>query len=227
VSLQALILAAGRGERMRPLTDHTPKPLLQAGGKALIEYHVERLAAAGIHELVVNHARFGDRIESALGDGSRYGVSISYSSEGDEPLETGGGIVHALPLLTSDPFLVINADVYSDFPFAPLAMPAGSLAHLVLVANPDHNPDGDFSLAHGRVGLEPAPRYTYSGIGLYRPTLFAGSDRAAFPLAPLLRSAAAEGRVSGEYFDGIWLDIGTPQRLQELDSRLRRAASPR
>ncbi|MDZ7734938.1 MAG: nucleotidyltransferase family protein [Gammaproteobacteria bacterium] len=218
--MQALILAAGRGERMRPLTDTTPKPLLRAGGKSLLEYHVEHLAAAGITDLVINHARFGDQIEAAMGDGSCFGVSIHYSPEGDNPLETGGGIRHALALIDSDPFLVVNADVYSDFPFAPLAMPAESLAHLVLVDNPDHNPGGDFSLDAGRVGLAPAPCYTYSGIGLYRPALFAATAPGAFPLAPLLRSAATRGEVSGQYYAGIWVDVGTPERLQALDRQL-------
>lgn len=219
--MQALILAAGRGQRMRPLTDHTPKPLLKAGGKTLIEYHVERLAAAGIRDLVVNHARFGEQIEAALGTGERYGVSIHYSPEGDRPLETGGGIVRALPLINSDPFLVVNADVYTEYPFAGLAMPADALAHLVLVDNPDHNPAGDFSLSDGRVGMAGTPRLTYSGIGLYRSALFADADSGAFPLGPLLQMAARRGRVSGEHYTGIWIDVGTPARLQALDSRLR------
>jgi len=218
--MQALILAAGRGERMRPLTDTTPKPLLRAGGKSLLEYHVEHLAAVGITDLVINHARFGNQIEAAMGDGSRHGVSIRYSPEGDSPLETGGGIRHALALIDSDPFVVVNADVYSDFPFTPLAMPADSLAHLVLVDNPDHNPGGDFSLNAGRVGLAPAPCYTYSGIGLYRPALFAATAPGAFPLAPLLRVAATRGEVSGQHYAGIWVDVGTPERLQALDRRL-------
>ena len=218
--MQALILAAGRGERMRPLTDTTPKPLLKAAGKSLIEYHIEHLAAAGIGDLVINHARFGEQIEAALGDGSRYGVSIRYSPEGENPLETGGGIRHALPLLDTDPFLVVNADVYSDFPFTPLTMPAASLAHLVLVDNPAHNPEGDFSLTGDRVGLAASPRYTYSGIGLYRPDLFADTTPGAFPLAPLLHAAATSGRVSGQHYTGTWMDVGTPERLQALADRI-------
>ena len=225
--MQALILAAGRGERMRPLTDTTPKPLLRAAGKPLIEYHVEHLAAAGITELVINHARFGEQIEAALGDGSRFGVSIRYSPEGDNPLETGGGIRHALPLLKSDPFLVVNADVYSDFPFSPLDMPAGSLAHLILVGNPAHHPNGDFSLQEGRVGMAATPRYTYSGMGLYRPALFADTTPGAFPLAPILRAAAEKGHVSGQYYAGTWIDVGTPERLQALSDQLERPPSRR
>jgi len=223
--MQALLLAAGRGQRMRPLTDSTPKPLLKAAGKSLIEYHVERLAAAGITDLVVNHARMGEQIEAALGDGSAYGVSIRYSAEGEQPLETGGGIRHALPMLTSDPFLVINADVYAELAFEDLVMPAASLTHLVLVDNPSHNPDGDFSLTHGQVGLAAAPSYTYSGIGLYRPALFEGTAAGAFPLGPLLRAAAECGRVSGQHYGGTWVDVGTPERLQALDTFLRQAGS--
>lgn len=219
--MQALLLAAGRGERMRPLTDTTPKPLLKAAGRALIEYHVERLAAAGITDLIVNHARMGEQIEAVLGDGRAYGVRIRYSAEGEQPLETGGGIRHALALLDSDPFLVVNADVYSDFPFVPLTMPAASHAHLVLVDNPAHNPDGDFSLTGQQVGLAPVPRYTYSGIGLYRPALFAGAGAGAFPLTPLLQTAATQGRVTGQHYAGTWIDVGTPERLQQLDRRLR------
>ncbi len=210
---------------MRPLTDSTPKPLLKAAGKSLIEYHVERRAAAGITDLVVNHAHMGEQIEAALGDGSAYGVSIRYSAEGEKPLETGGGIRHALPLLTSDPFLVINADVYAELPFEGLTMPAASLAHLILVDNPSHNPDGDFSLMDGQVGLATAPSYTYSGIGLYRPALFEGTAAGAFPLGPLLRDAAERGRVSGQHYGGTWIDVGTPERLQALDTFLRQTGS--
>lgn len=219
---QALILAAGRGERMRPLTDRMPKPLLEVGGKPLIQYHVERLAAAGITDLIINHARFGDQIEARLGTGHDFGVSIHYSAEGDKPLETGGGIRNALALLNSDPFLVVNADVYTEFPFASLAMPDDSLAHLVLVDNPGHNRDGDFCLINGRVSDQPgtAARRTYSGIGLYRSALFADQPATAFPLAPLLRQAAAAGQVSGQYYAGPWVDVGTPERLRDLDRAL-------
>lgn len=219
--MQALILAAGRGQRMRPLTDNMPKPLLKVAGKALIQYHIERLAAAGVRDVVINHARFGEQIEAALGRGDRFGVRIRYSAEGDQPLETGGGIRQALALIDSDPFLVVNADVYSDFPFQQLAIPEQALAHLLLVDNPSHHDGGDFFLEAGRITLDGDIRYTYSGIGLYRPALFDDSPAGAFPLAPLLRSAIAAGRVSGQYYAGDWVDVGTPERLRELDARLR------
>lgn len=221
--MKAMILAAGRGERMRPLTDTTPKPLLMAGGKCLIEYHIEALATAGISELVINHAHLGEQIEQTLGSGERYGVIIQYSAEGQgQALETGGGIYKALPLLGNDPFIVVNGDVWTDYPFASLVDREVDLAHLVLVDNPSHNPEGDFHLrADGRVAGEGSPRLTFSGIGIYHPKLFVDCNPGAFPLAPLLRTAMAEGRVSGEYYGGQWLDIGTPQRLQSLDQDLR------
>lgn len=218
--MQALILAAGRGRRMRPLTDQTPKPLLPVGGKPLIQYHIERLAAAGIRRLVINHARFGEQIEASMGPGDRFGVSIDYSPEGDEPLETGGGIRRALELIETDPFVVVNADVYTDFAFNSLSLAATDLAHLVLVDNPVQHPRGDFSLVDGRVGLLDHPRYTFSGVGLYRRQLFADSPPGAFPLAPLLQRTAAAGRVGGRYYGGIWVDVGTPERLRDLDTAL-------
>jgi len=217
-----MILAAGRGERMRPLTDHTPKPLLPAGGKPLIVWHIERLGAAGITELVINHAHLGKQIEAALGDGSRWNVAIAYSDEGIA-LETAGGIANALPLLGDAPFLVVNGDVYCDYDFARLKAHGlgDDLAHLVLVPNPEHHPAGDFGLEQGLVQDGGEPRFTFSGIGLYRPELFAGiAPGTPAKLAPLLRAAMAQGRVSGELFTGRWLDIGTPQRLAELDAEL-------
>jgi MurNAc alpha-1-phosphate uridylyltransferase len=229
--MRAMILAAGRGERMRPLTDHTPKPLLEAGGKPLILWHIERLARAGITNLVINHAHLGARIEQALGNGKQFGVAIRYSGEG-EPLETAGGIAFALSLLGDEPFAVINGDIYCDYDFSGLAFRARSLtdsddsAHLVLVDNPEHNTNGDFILHEGRItdsGL--GTQYsalTFSGIGLYKPALFAAIVRGSkVPLAPLLREQIALGRVSGEHYRGIWLDVGTPQRLNELDKQLR------
>jgi MurNAc alpha-1-phosphate uridylyltransferase len=217
----AMLLAAGRGERMRPLTDHTPKPLLQAGGKPLIVWHIERLAQAGLRALVVNHAHLGERLEHALGDGSRWGVRIRYSAEGEgRALETGGGICKALPLLGPAPFLVVNADVWTDLDFATLALPERMQAHLVLVDNPRHHPAGDFHLAAARVLAEGEPRLTFSGVGIYRPALFAGCGPGAFPLAPLLRAAMARGLVSGEHYRGRWVDVGTPARLAELDETL-------
>ena len=218
-----MILAAGRGERMRPLTDHTPKPLLQVAGKSLIVWHIERLAAAGIRELVVNHAHLGHLIEQALGDGDRWGVRIRYSAEGEgKALETGGGIYKALPMLGEQPFLVVNGDIWCDVDYAALALASDHLAHLVLVANPAHNPAGDFHLdAAGQVHADGQPRLTFSGIGLYAPALFAGCIPGAFPLAPLLRDAMADGRVSGQLHPGRWVDVGTPQRLLMLDKQLR------
>lgn len=214
-----MILAAGRGERMRPLTDHTPKPLLRAGAHALIEYHILGLAQAGIRQIIINHAHLGDQIEQVLGDGHRYGVEIRYSAEG-EALETGGGIFRALSLLGDGPFVVVNGDVWTDYPFDQLPVPAG-LAHLVLVDNPPHHPAGDFVLMpDGRVSDAVGPRLTFSGIGVYRQELFAACRPGRFPLAPLLRAAMAAGRVSGEHYRGGWVDVGTPERLVELDRRL-------
>lgn len=219
--MKAMILAAGRGERMRPLTDHTPKPLLRAGGVALIEFHLFALVAAGFRDIVINHAHLGEQIEAALGDGQRYGAAIRYSPEG-QALETGGGIFRALSLLDDEPFLVINGDVWCEYPFAQLHHAPAALAHLVLVDNPPHNPRGDFHLQGEKVLSEGEPKLTFSGIGVYRRELFDGCQDGAFPLAPLLRKAMAEGKVSGEHFTGHWTDVGTPQRLAELDEWLMR-----
>lgn len=216
---------------MRPLTDHTPKPLLQAGGKPLIVWHIERLVRAGITDLVINHAHLGMQIEQGLGDGSRFGARIHYSDEGTA-LETAGGIAFALQLLGKEPFAVVNGDIYCDYDFSHLTARIAALAnsndmaHLVLVDNPEHNPKGDFGLCEGRVTTLPAS-YTFSGIGLYRPSLFASIPRGAkAPLAPLLREQIASGRVSGEHYRGIWVDVGTPQRLDELDKQLRASHNP-
>jgi N-acetyl-alpha-D-muramate 1-phosphate uridylyltransferase len=233
-----MILAAGRGERMRPLTDHTPKPLLQAGGKPLIVWHIERLVRAGITDLVINHAHLGAQIERALGDGSQFGATIRYSDEGTA-LETAGGIAFALPLLTlpsppgggieggGEPFAVVNSDIYCDYDFSHLPAIARQMynsqdtIHLVLVDNPEHHPNGDFGLQTGRV-TDTAPKWTFSGIGLYRPSLFALIPRGAkAPLAPLLREQIALGKASGEHHRGLWVDVGTPQRLDQLDKQLR------
>ncbi|MEW6314426.1 MAG: N-acetylmuramate alpha-1-phosphate uridylyltransferase MurU [Pseudomonadota bacterium] len=231
--MKAMILAAGRGERMRPLTDATPKPLLTAGGKPLIAWHIERLAQAGFRELVINHAHLGAQIEAALGDGSRYGVSICYSPEG-EALETAGGIANALHLLGDEPFMVVNGDIFCDYDFARLIPilhnmaeptdPIGSAcdAYLVLVPNPPHHVSGDFCLAGGRVGLAGGTMLTFSGIGAYRPGLFhAITPGSKAKLGILLRECIAHGTVCGELHRGRWLDVGTPQRLQELDRQLR------
>ena len=219
--MKAMILAAGKGERLRPLTLHTPKPLVRAGGVPLIEYHVRALAAAGFRELVINHAWLGAQIEDYLGDGARFGVEIRYSAEG-EPLETGGGIFRALPLLGDAPFLVVNGDIWTDYPFAALRRPLEGLAHLVLVDNPVHHPTGDFRLADGQV-VDAAPgvdSLTYSGIAVLAPALFAGCQPGAFKLAPLLRQAMADGRVGGERFAGRWVDVGTHERLAEVERLL-------
>jgi len=215
-----MILAAGRGERMRPLTDHTPKPLLRVRGKPLIQYHLEALAAAGFRDLVINHAHLGAQIEAALGDGGRFGVQIQYSPEGATGLETGGGILRALPLLGEGPFLVVNGDIWCDFPFATAKPRPGALAHLVLVDNPPHHPQGDFALQDDRVTNQGEGRLTFSGIGIYHSQLFAGCRPGVFPLAPLLRAACEHHQVSGQYHGGRWLDVGTPQRLQELERLL-------
>jgi len=214
--MKAMILAAGRGERMRPLTDHTPKPLLQVGSLRLIEHHLLALARAGMTDVIINHAHLGAQIEAFLGNGSRYGVSIHYSPE-IIGLETGGGILRALPLLGDAPFCVINGDVWTDFPFVTLREPVG-LAHLVMVDNPPEHAQGDFALdAQGRLHAQASNRrLTFSGIGTYRPQLFARCRPGRFPLAPLLRQAMANGQISGEHYRGRWRDVGTPQRLTEL-----------
>lgn len=221
-----MILAAGRGERMRPLTDLTPKALLPVGGKPLIEWHLENLSAAGFEAVVINHAHLGSQIETAIEDGRRWGLRIRYSPE-PEALETAGGIRNALPLLAVGVFAVINADIYSDFDYRHLAqtidrLGAGdALAHLVLVDNPAHHPEGDFRLEGELVRVEGNPRLTFSGIGTYRRRLFESiAAGARYPLAPLLREQMTVDRITGEYFPGMWTDVGTPARLAELDAHL-------
>ena len=221
--MKAMILAAGRGNRMRPLTDHTPKPLLQAGGASLIAHQIRRLREAGFTELVINHAHLGEQIERALGDGSAEGVQIQYSPEGEgRALETGGGIYRALPLLGDGPFLVTNGDIWCDLDYRQLSLGDQDLAHIVLVDNPPHHLDGDFALSGDRVLTTGISRLTFSGIGLYRPELFTGCTGDAFPLAPLLRHAIISRRCGGLHHRGQWLDIGTPERLQALERMLRR-----
>ena len=213
---RAMLLAAGRGERMRPLTDQTPKPLLTVRGKPLIVYHLERLACCGVRDIVINLAWLGAQIRGALGDGSAYGVSIRYSDEGSQALETGGGIFQALPWLGNEPFLVINADVYTDVDFGALQIASDAWAQLLLVPNPPHHPGGDFALEHGRVLRQGAPRWTYSGIGLYRPVLFHGCQPGRFALLPLLQRAIARQRLHGQIYTGLWSDVGTVERLEAL-----------
>ncbi|MEY3218795.1 MAG: hypothetical protein RIT27_152 [Pseudomonadota bacterium] len=210
----AMILAAGRGERMRPLTDFTPKPLLKIKGKALIEFHLEKLARANFEKVVINHHWLGEQIETALGNGEKYGIEIQYSRE-TTLLETGGGIVQALPLLGKEPFLVINGDIWSNLDFNEIHLNIKKLAHLILVENPPHNLKGDFGLDNGFVINE--PQFTFSGIGIYRHDLFRDYKIERFPLAPILRKAILEQKVTGEYFKGRWFDIGTPDRLLEIE----------
>jgi MurNAc alpha-1-phosphate uridylyltransferase len=218
--MKAMILAAGKGERLRPLTLHTPKPLVRAAGVPLIEYHLRALKAGGFTDVVINHAWLGQQIEDYLGDGQRLGLSIRYSPEG-EPLETGGGIYRALPLLGGEPFLVVNGDIWTDCDFTALNNPIKGLAHLVMVDNPLHHPTGDFALVGGEVRDNASlPRLTYSGIAVLHPKLFAGCSEGAFKLAPLLRDAMAMGRVTGEHFTGRWVDVGTHERLAEVEQIL-------
>jgi len=219
--MKAMILAAGKGERMRPLTLHTPKPLVPVAGVPLIEYHLRALAAAGVSEVVINHAWLGQQIEDHLGDGSRWGLSIRFSPEG-EPLETGGGIFKALPLLGDAPFLLVNGDIWTDYDFTRLRRPLQGLAHLVLVDNPGHHGGGDFRLTADQVedGAGAADTLTFSGISVLDPALFAGCQAGAFKLAPLLRQAMAAGQVSGEHFRGHWVDVGTLERLAEVERLL-------
>ena len=237
--MRALILAAGLGERMRPLTEHTPKPLLEAGGRPLIVWHLEKLAALGVREVVVNTSWLADRFPQALGDGSRWGLRLHWSYEGPTPLETGGGLWHALgrlrdPDAPDAPFLAVNGDIWTDLDFADLPQAPVGDAHLVLVDNPAHHPQGDFTLADdGRVSDTGDARLTFAGIGVYRPSLLddwrtvigpapgAEATPPRFKLAPLLRAAMARGRVTGQHHHGRWTDVGTPQRLAELDAQLR------
>lgn len=218
--MKAMILAAGRGERMRPLTDHTPKPLLQVGGKPLIAWHLEALAKAGFKEVVINHAHLGQQIEAVLQDGSQWDLHIQYSPE-KVALETAGGIANALPLLGDAPFLVVNGDVFTDIDFAALRLEKPHLAHLVMVANPPQHTAGDFALCDGKLQADGTKKLTFSGVGIYQPALFASVVRGqAAKLAPLLKAAMANGLVSGDLHLGQWHDIGTPERLQALDSQL-------
>lgn len=216
--MKAMILAAGKGERMRPLTLTTPKPLIRVAGTPLIEYHLRALVAAGFDEIVINHAWLGQQIEDYLGDGSRFGVRIIYSPEG-EPLETGGGIFRALPLLGDEAFLVVNGDIWTDFDFSSLHRPLDALVHLVLVDNPEHHPGGDFILTDGKVheGASTADKLTYSGIAVLHPRLFDGCADGAFKLAPLLRKSMDQGQASGERLQGHWVDVGTLERLAQVE----------
>ena len=218
--MKAMLLAAGRGERLRPLTDTLPKPLMEVGGRALIVWHLAALARAGIREVVINLSWLGERVRAALGDGRNFGVSISWSEEGAIPLETGGGIFHALPLLGPEPFLVVNADIWTDIDFGRLRLPRETYAHLVLITNPAHHPRGDFGLEGQRVVNRESERFTYSGVGVYSPEFFAGCTAGRFPLLPLLNRAIAASRVHGEVHRGQWCDVGSAERLAALSARL-------
>ena len=241
--MKALIFAAGLGERMRPLTDTTPKPLLRVGGKPLIEWHLEKLAALGIRDVVVNTSWLADQFPTALGDGARWNLRLHYAYEGDTPLETGGGMLNARPLLAEGdagdaPFLLVNGDVWTDYDFARLPRAPRGLAHLVLVDPPAQAPGGDFALdADGGVHADGGHKLTYAGVGVYRPQLLDGwraivaapalaNGKPKFPLAPLLRAHMAHGAVTGEHHRGRWTDVGTPERLQRLDAALRAQSAP-
>jgi len=235
----ALIFAAGLGERMRPLTARTPKPLLLAGGKPLIEWHLERLAAAGVNYVVINTSHLAEQFPQSLGDGSRWGLRIRYAYEGATPLETGGGMLNALPLLGSAPFVAISGDIFCDADFAALPVEPAGLAHLLMVDNPSHHPLGDFALdAKGMLHEHGEPKLTFSGIGVFRPQLLQDWQHAvgevpgalarppSFKLSALLRAAMAGHGVSGSYHGGRWTDVGTPERLQQIDAQLRAGSSP-
>lgn len=215
--MKAMLLAAGLGTRMRPLTDRLPKPLLEVQGSPLLHYHLKNLARAGFAEVIINHSRYGGMIEDYCGDGARYGLRIRYSPEGDEPLETGGGIRNALSLLGTEPFLVVSADIYTDFDFARLHGQSVKLGHLVLVDNPVHHPAGDFHLDGMRISMNAGPRLTYGNIGVLSTSLFTGCRERVFPLGPLLRRTVADGQVTGEHFTGTWVNVGTPEQLAELN----------
>ena len=231
--MKALIFAAGLGERMRPLTEHTPKPLLQAGGKPLIVWHLEKLAACGVRDVVINISWLADRFPDTLGDGARWNLRIVYSHEGERPLKTGGGMLHALPLLGDSPFVLVNGDIWTDYDFARLPRVPAGLAHLVMVDRPQHATHGDFALDEsGHVRADGANRLTYAGLGVYRPQLLDGwrgsvgdepgasADPPRFKLAPILRAQMAVGAITGEHHRGRWTDVGTPQRLSELQDSL-------
>ena len=219
--MKAMILAAGRGERLRPLTDETPKPLIKVAGKSLIEYHLTNLADSGFKEIIINTAWLAEKIHQQLGDGSNYGLSITYSDEG-EALETAGGIINALPLLGNEPFLVVNGDIWCDFDFSTLPdLKEKTQAHLVLVNNPEHNKKGDFALDNGIIKNTGNAMHTYSGMGIYSTDFFAEQKTGSLPLAPILRRKSDANLISGQIHNGLWTDVGTFERMQELEAQLK------
>jgi N-acetyl-alpha-D-muramate 1-phosphate uridylyltransferase len=218
--MMAMILAAGLGERMRPLTNKTPKPLLKIAGKALIVYQIEALVSAGVKKVIINTGPLGEQIHENLGNGNSFGIQIEYSDEGDAPLETAGGIIKALPLLGEAPFIVTNADIFTNFDYRTLPKQLDSDAHLVLVNNPPHNPDGDFALENGRITGKNTNKLTYSGIGLYQAKYFDNCQPGPSSLAPLLHRSAEANALSGQHFTGDWIDVGTPERLKEINTHL-------
>lgn len=218
--MKAMLLAAGRGERLRPLTDSLPKPLVRVGGRPLIAWHLAALARAGVREVVINLSWLGEQLRAALGDGRDFALNITWSDEGPVPLETGGGIFRALPLLGPGPFLVVNSDLWTDIDFRRLHLAPEAHAHLVLIPNPPHHPRGDFALEDGRVVNRAAGRLTYSGVGVYRPEFFHGCTAGRFPLLPLLNRAIEAQRVSGELHRGEWCDVGSAERLAHLAARI-------
>ncbi len=224
--MRAMILAAGRGERLRPITDEIPKALVEVAGKALLEHHLERVAAAGIDTVVINLGWHGERIVERIGTGEKYGLEILYSDEGDNILETGGGIHNALPLLGSDPFLVINADIFTDMPVPGIRLDEGCLGHLVLVPTPDYSHHGDFDLDSGLVRRSDKPRYTFAGVAVYRPEFFADCEPGRFSVVPLMFAAADAGQLAGSVYTGTWADAGTPERLAALRETVARPAQP-
>jgi len=213
----AMILAAGRGERLRPLTETTPKALVEVRGRSLLERHLDRLAAAGIDTVVINLGWLDDLIAGRIGSGQAYGLTVIYSPEGDDILETGGGIHRALPLLGPDPFLVVNADIYTDVPLPPAGLADTDLGHLVLVPRPAHKERGDFDLRDGRICESDDAAYTFTGVAVYRPEFFARCEPGRFPLAPMLKAAARAGQLAGSVYEGTWEDVGTPERLADLN----------
>ena len=213
----AMILAAGRGERLRPLTESTPKALVEVRGRSLLERHLDKLQSSGIETVVINLGWLGEKIAEKIGSGRAYGLKVIYSPEGDDILETGGGIHRALPLLGSEPFLVVNADIYTDMPLPPASLAEEDMGHLVLVPRPPHRQQGDFDLHKGRIADTSSGTYTFSGVAVYRPEFFADCEPGRFPLAPMLRAAARAGQLAGSLYEGLWADVGTPQRLDELN----------